>query len=398
MKVLFVNTSENVGGAAIAAVRLMNALNREGVEVRMVVRKGKWHFLWERFVIFVHNGFSRKGLFWFDIANTGFDITALPEFQEADVIHLHWVNQGFLSLKVLNKILRSGKRVVWTMHDMWPVTGICHHSDDCEKFQTHCQHCFLLNGGGSDKDLSSRVFGQKQKIYANGRISFVACSHWLEQRAVKSALTQGHRVLSIPNPADVVTFRKQPSDHRAEFGLPAERQLILFGALRVTDKRKGIDYLVEACRILRTQHPELNDRIGIVAVGKESEALKPLFDYPVFSVDYISDASRMADLYNSVDAFVTSSLQENLPNTIMEAMGCGTPCVGFHVGGIPEMIEHQKTGYVARYKDAQDFADGICYVLDEARHDAMSEACLTKVAECYDPAVVAQKYMKVYGE
>ena len=143
MKVLIVNTSQQTGGAAIAASRLNKALGSE-VESRMLVRdalpgtddavslRGSWRhkarFVYERGVVWLNNGMRRDNLFSIDIANVGEDITRLPEFVEADIIHLHWINQGMLSLDGIAKILKSGKPVVWTMHDMWPFTGICHYA------------------------------------------------------------------------------------------------------------------------------------------------------------------------------------------------------------------------------------------------------------------------------
>ena len=168
MRVLIVNTSEKMGGAAVAARRLMEALNNHGVKTKMLVRdkqtdsltvvglQGKWRqqwcFLWERLVIFCHLRFCKKHLFEIDIANTGTDITRLPEFQEADVIHLHWINQGMLSLGGIRKILRSGKPVVWTMHDIWPATAICHLTLGCDLFKTCCHHCKYLQEGSSVND------------------------------------------------------------------------------------------------------------------------------------------------------------------------------------------------------------------------------------------------------
>ena len=154
MRVLIINTSERTGGAAIAASRLMEALKNSGIKAKMLVRDKQtdqvtvvalkkswrqiWQFVWERIVIWIANRFKKHNLFAVDIANTGTDITSLPEFRQADVIHLHWVNQGLLSLKDLRKIFLSGKPVVWTMHDMWPVTGICHHAGDCTHYQAQC--------------------------------------------------------------------------------------------------------------------------------------------------------------------------------------------------------------------------------------------------------------------
>lgn len=416
MKILVVNTSEQAGGAAIAAGRIMRAMMQMGHECKMLVRDKrtdnphvlslpvhpwllKWRFLWERLVIFARNGFTRKGLFYVDIANAGTDITSLPEFREADVIHLHWVNQGFLSLSDIERILQSSKRIVWTMHDQWEATAICHHSDECEKFQTHCHHCPLLTNGGGEHDLSYSVFEKKQKVFAKARISFVTCSRWLEGRAQKSALLKGQHICSIPNPMDETLFHPMDkSEARGAFNLPADMKLILFASFKVTDKRKGIDYLIQACKILAQQKPEECRQLGIVVVGQESQELFDQFDFPVFPVGYIHDTERMAMVYNAVDAFVTPSLQENLPNTIMEAMACATPCVGFNVGGIPEMIDHKKNGYVAEFRNAEDFATGICYVLNETNHSALAASCLEKVRQCYNPMKVAEQYLKIYEQ
>lgn len=173
MRVLIINTSERIGGAAIAANRLMEALKGQGIKAKMLVRDKQtdqvtvvplkkswrhiWQFVWERVVIWKANHFKKHNLFAVDIANMGTDITSLPEFQQADVIHLHWINQGMLSLKDIQKIIDSGKPIVWTMHDMWPITGICHHAQDCTKYQTQCHTCPLLYKGHKH-DLSYRVF------------------------------------------------------------------------------------------------------------------------------------------------------------------------------------------------------------------------------------------------
>ena len=192
MRILIVNTSERTGGAAVASGRLMNALNNNGAKAKMLVRDKEsdhiavvglrrsllqeWHFLWERWCIFCHLHFSRKHLFEIDIANTGTDITTLPEFKEADVIHLEWINQGMLSLNDIRKIIAKGKAVVWTMHDLWPAAAICHYAHMCSSFKTGCHYCRLLPGGGSANDLSKRVWKRKATVYRNSNIHFVACS------------------------------------------------------------------------------------------------------------------------------------------------------------------------------------------------------------------------------
>lgn len=409
MRVLIINTSEQTGGAAMAANRLMEALNTHGVKAKMLVRDKvtdritvvriphspleKLRFVWERACIWMHNRFSKKNLWAMDIANTGYDVTQLPEFKEANIIHLHWVNQGFLSLNDIQRILASGKHIVWTMHDMWPMTSICHHSADCMHFQEHCHDCFLLNAPG-EKDLSYRIFERKKEMMTHGRVTFVGCSQWITNLAKQSALLKGQRIVSIPNAIHANIFHPAPqTSARQQYGLPADMKLLLFGSLKVTDKNKGIDYLIEAIQQLVREGKAQN--LGIVVVGTRTEEVSQLFSLPVYALPYISDEHKMATLYNAVDAFVTPSLHENLPNVIAEAMSCGVPCVGFHVGGIPEMITHQEDGYVAHYKDAKDFAQGIAYVLSEEHHQRLSEAA-QKAAHRYREDSVALQYIKEY--
>ena len=173
MRILLINTTEKIGGPAVAASRLMEALKNNGIKAKLLVRDKQteqitvvelphnlrmvWKFVWERIVIWKANHFNRNHLFAVDIANAGTDITNLPEFQQADIIHLHWINQGMLSLKNIEKILASGKPVVWTMHDMWPCTGICHYSGGCTHYEEECHHCPFIHNGSRKKDLSHRI-------------------------------------------------------------------------------------------------------------------------------------------------------------------------------------------------------------------------------------------------
>lgn len=413
MRVLIINTSERTGGAAVAANRLMEALNNNGVKAKMLVRdkettnlsvcalpqtwRLRWHFLWERLCIWLHLYLKRQHLFEIDIANCGTDITCLPEFKEADVIHLHWINQGMLSLKGIRKILQSGKRVVWTMHDIWPATAICHLTMECRHFETKCHNCPLLPGGGSDNDLSARIWKKKQDLLEGKRIKIVTCSQWLGSEAKKSALLSKQYITTIPNPID--THRYHPSDKkkaRQSLGLPQDGHIILFASQRVTNPNKGMQYLVEACKLMASEHPDCCDNTSVAILGGHAEEIASQLPFPTHALGYVNDEQRIADVYNAADVFVLPSLSENLPNTIMEAMACGVPSVGFRVGGIPEMIDHLSNGYVANYRDAADLAKGIHYVLDEADQQTMSNNCLQKVARNYSQQSVAKKYIEVY--
>lgn len=391
MNILLVSTSERSGGGAIAARRLMTALNKNGVEAKMMVRDkqsdavtihsvgNKVPKLLERLAILPRCGFSRLRMWQADIANVGIDITQTQAFREANVIHLHWVCQGMLSLDGIARIMSSGKRVVWTLHDEWPFLGVCHYRGDCT--EQECRHCPILCGS-----LPYNIYTRKREIYQRWQPTFVGCSQWITDQA-RRALPSQH-VVHINNciPSDLF----HPTDMqqaRRSLSLPQDKRLLLFCSQKVTDERKGIKYLVEALRLILPS----SGKGALVIVGKNSEQI-PLPDgIEAFRFDTVSE-QMMPQLYNAADAFLTPSLQDNLPNTIAEAMSCGTPCIGFDIGGIPEMIDHQENGYVARYRDAADLAAGIRFVLS---HD-LRAAAHAKAAAAYNETQVAQEYINIY--
>ena len=414
MRVLIINTAEKSGGPSIAANRLMVALRNNGIQAKMLVRdkqtnnitvielkKSLWkifQFVWERFIIWTANYFKGYNLFEVDIANTGTDISSYPEFKQAEIIHIHWINQGMLSLKDIRRIIDSGKPIVWTMHDMWPFTGICHYAGECQKYTNQCEHCPILYKGHK-KDLSYQIFRKKEKVLKGSNITFVACSQWLEKMANKSYLLKGQSVTNIPNAINTNLFKPRNKTHAKEkLGLPLDKKLLLFGSVKTTDKRKGIDYLIESCQILASTHPDFCQQLGVVVLGKQSEFYQSVFPFPIYSMGYVNNEKDLVDIYNAVDLYVTPSLQDNLPNTIMEAMACGVPCVGFNVGGIPEMIDHLHNGYVADYKSAEDFANGIHWALSESEYQSLSEEACRKVSTSYSESTIAKRYIEVYNK
>lgn len=413
MKVLIVNTSEKIGGAAVAANRLMKALHKNGVEANMLVNNkntddinvvevpGKWrkkfNFVFERGLIYLLNGFSKNRLFEIDPAFTGTDITKLACFKNADIIHLHWVSQGMLSLKNLRKIFESGKPVVWTMHDQWCSTGICHSTGECRGFTENCRLCPILKGR-KERGLASRVFLKKLHLYSVHSPVFVTCSQWLKDISMQSRLFQGKEVVSIPNPIDTDVFHILDKDKcRKELGLPLDKKLILVGAVNVLDKRKGYDYLLNSLNQL-AQSEFFAKNVEVVCMGNGSAQLRNSLTLPVHSMDFVRDEGHMAKIYSSVDMFMTSSLYENLPNMIMEAMACGTPCLGFNVGGIPEMIDHKINGYVAEYKSVEDLCSGLDFLLlqDADTYRRFSEMCRRKVLDTYSEKNVFRRMLSLY--
>ncbi|MBR2253009.1 MAG: glycosyltransferase, partial [Prevotella sp.] len=361
MKVLLLSTYEKAGGAAIAASRLLQALRHNGVDATMMCRKNMK--LWskqssssvmERMVIWAFNGFSKKELWATDIALFGQDITHTKEYKEADVIHLHWVNQGFLSLSNIRQFIKDGKKVVWTMHDAWNTMGAYH-----------------IARQRRETLLERWTWKRKKKLYSLDKIHFVTCSRWLMDEVRNSPLTDQLRVISIPNPIDTDMFAPMESKTHA--------RRILFVAQDVNNPMKGMSYLDEAVKMLKG-----DEKVEVIALGRD--------------IPYINNEEEMVELYNSVDAFVLPSLSENLPNTIMEAMACGVPCVAFDVGGIPEMIDHKENGFLARFQNVEDLANGIRYVLSPENNERLGKAAREKVLECYSEKIVAQQYIKVYEQ
>jgi glycosyltransferase involved in cell wall biosynthesis len=401
MKVVIFNTSHS-GGAAIAANRLAIALRKEGVEVMLLSRKdnviNRLRFLWERFLIFLACRCRRKNLFRVSIANTGADISRHPFVQEADILHLHWINHGFLSLTDIRKLSRLGKPLLWTMHDMWPFTAICHYAGMCKRYRTRCYDCPVTDNPKGET-LSSATFRRKRKLLEQADITFVGCSEWIATQARSGILPQHKPVCAIPNPIDITLFRPLSAADKAtvreKFGLPLDKKLLLFGALNISDKRKGVDYLIEAFHYLSREGN--TEDIEIIAFGQVKKQIHGIRQLPFHHVGYITDDQQKVDLYNAVDLFVTPSLEENLPNTVMEAMACGTPCAAFRVGGIPEMIAHQQNGYLADREDSHDLAHGIRWILQHNADGALSAACRQAVEVRYAEPLVSKQYIDLYN-
>ncbi|HHX31629.1 MAG TPA: glycosyltransferase [Bacteroidales bacterium] len=410
MNILIVSTSDNRGGAAIAAYRLMNALKSEGVNIKMAVidkrsnnsdviqvgnkLNNRYNFYRERGEIFLINRLSKVNLFDVSIANTSTSITKLDEFKNANVIHLHWINQGILSIKEIEKILQSGKKVVWTMHDMWPFTGICHHAAGCNNYESACGMCpYLANP--SEFDISNFIFEKKKHVYSKGNITFVACSEWLKRLADKSPIVRNQKVVNIPNPIDTELYK--PMDKyviRKKLKLPTDKKIILFAAAKASDPRKGTDYLINASKLIAELY---QDELLFLIVGSQGEEIAERLHTPTICMGYV-DSLKMPEVYNAADVYITPSLQENLPNTIMEAMSSGIPCVGFNIGGIPEMINHKTTGYIAKYKNAEDLANGLIWTLFEADSEALVHNSREKVLVSYGHRKIANLYKSIYEE
>lgn len=393
--VLLVTTYPH-GGAGTACRRLQTALQKSGVNAGLLTQKdvsGRFNFIAER-LSFLPWERDKSVRFSFSLANFGTDISRHPLVQQADVIHLHWWNQGFLSLQNLEVLGRSGKKIVWTLHDMWAFTGGCHYDWGCGGFSDSCGHCPYLRFP-SDRDLSNQVWKRKKNLYPAG-MEIVTCSKWLAEQARVSSLLGRYSITDIPNPIDTEQFKPasqtEKQAFRERFGLAPDTRLILFAAMNIKNPFKGFTYFREALNELRDL-----ENTAVVVVGKSDPADFEGVTLPLVQPGLIQSATEMAAVYAACDVFVIPSLEENLPNTIMESLACGTPAVGFKTGGIPEMIEHGVTGLVSPAKNSSQMARDIRQVLEEPeKRAAMGQNARNKVLTEYAEPVIARRYMEVY--
>jgi glycosyltransferase involved in cell wall biosynthesis len=421
LKILLLNTDDFTGGAAIACLRLLKAFRSlTSIQAQMLVQESKsgiggvvqlnnsWISKSKSFVRFVAERLfflffekNKKVRFGFNPGKFGTDLSTNSNIKKTDIIHLHWINFGFLSLNSIKKIAQTSKPIVWTLHDMWAFTGGCHHSGTCENYQKSCGNCVQFLKNPSSHDLSNQIWKEKMDVFSKANLTIVTCSEWLGNRAKKSSLFDNIRVETIPNPIDIDVFR--PIDKNIAFKknqLNADLKYILFAAMRVDALGKGFSYFSAALtdlfyKILDNGQNQTD--IEIIIFG---QALASDFETLPFKVNILgklTDTNDIVNVYNVASVFVIPSLEENLPNTIMESLACGTPVVGFDVGGIPEMIDHKQNGYLATYKSAEDLAAGIYWTLYEANGTELSTNAVKKVKDNYSESIVAKKYEEVYN-
>ena len=408
--ILHLSTYQWEGGAAVAASRLNQALRKHGIDSQLLVYRvqrsasgvtawadtpWKEKLFWARFsaerLRFLPHEKDKSVRFAFSPAAVGVPIERHPLVQQADVINLHWINFGFISLAGLERLFSLGKPVVWTIHDMWAFTGGCHYSRSCERFRSHCQFCPYLKKP-AEYDLSFEIFEQKKRLLAQAPLTFVSPSRWLCQLTQEAALTRHLPALAIPNPIDATLFcPKNKPETRRKLGLPLDKNLILFAGANTQDPRKGYVYFQEAMNSL-----EGGGKSEIVFFGKSQPGAYHKLALPVHDLGKLSDTGEIADTYAACDVIVVSSLEDNLPNMVMEAMACGTPVVGFDNGGIPEMIDHLVNGYVADYRSAESLAEGIRWVLGNNTTGELSQSARQKVLETYAEEVIAKQYKELY--
>ncbi len=417
MKVLLINTFESRGGAAVACKRLAKALNKQGIEINMLVLKktsndemitgvvkgkqtellSKMTFLLERVHIYLINRFSKKNLFAVSTAGFGIAIHNHELVRQADIIHFHWINQGFLTIGEIGKLMRLGKPVVWTFHDMWPFTGVCHHAHTCDNYTQKCGNCpFLFYP--SNNDLSANVLKKKKDCYGTSLFEVVTVSNWLANKARESSLLKNHNITVIPNTLPLELFQKKEKiSSRKEIGLPLGKKIFIFCSAKIDDPIKGFDFLVDA--LVNIKEKVDLDKVHLVLIGqiksdKDFPATLPVSTTKLGGVD----EAMLPKIYSSADVLVAPSLYETFGQTIIEAQSCGCVPVCFNNSGQTDIIIHKETGYLAEYLSVESLGNGIIWALNEVDIEQFTRKSMDNIKNYCSEDVVASKYLELYKE
>jgi glycosyltransferase involved in cell wall biosynthesis len=312
-----------------------------------------------------------------------------------DIIHLHWITGGFMRLETLSHLKRP---IVWTLHDMWPFTGGCHYSSECKRYTGSCGCCPELSSS-IENDLSRRIWRRKAQAWREVPLTIITPSRWMAECATASSLFSEADIRVIPNGIDTTLFH--PIDRsmaRKILGLPLDRRLILFGGMSPTENpRKGFQHLLPAIKDLANNG--WGESTELLVYGGNQSEKTPDFGMKARFIGQVSDDATMVLLNVAADVLVAPSIQDNLPNTVMEAMACGTPVVAFSIGGMPDMINHGETGWLAQPFDHQDLARGIVYVIESSsRREKMGLKAREKIVQDYTESIVAQRHIDLYDE
>lgn len=401
MKVTLVNHSDTLGGASVVTFRLMEALRAEGVDARMLVAKKnsaspfveeyeprlltRISFLKEHARIYLHNGFSRKTLFQISLASDGLPLSRHPLIIDSDAVILNWINQGMLSLKEISKIARM-KPTLWTMHDQWNFTGVCHHTSDCENFLTHCKDCPYLGSMASARDISWQIFNKKSSLYDSCDITFIAVSEWLAKRAKQSTLLGDKEVITIPNAFPVAAYAAPAKYSKTQLGLPDDKKIILFCAARIDDPGKG---LPDAIKLLNQLPERLRDECVAVFVGacRDEHALDDLLMNHV-CLGLISDSEKIRSLMKHSSVVLSTSPFETLSTTMIEAQAAGATPVCYIHDGRGDIVTDNVNGYALT-----NSTDALPLI--KALENPITSRQLAEAACRYDASVIARRYISV---
>jgi glycosyltransferase involved in cell wall biosynthesis len=414
LKVVHLNTYDGNGGAGRACLRLSEALNANGIDSEVLVyykfgqnskvknlSKGLFAKMRAIFNIMAERYFARLfvkavktpfSLQWF-----GKSLIHNKTLKQADIIHLHWINHGFLSPKFLAELDLLDKPIVWTFHDSNAFTGGCHVRYSCENFHQQCGNCPLLRSSGKD-DISHKNWLRKQKAYSELNFHIVAPSKWMAKSVKESSLLGMRNLNVIPNTIEIAVFKPYVKSEAKKILKIATNHFVIMSGFMPSknDKHKGTQYLITALNELSSRPEIPNDQIELVIFGNKDEKNMPDFPFKTTFLGTINKDEHLAKCYAAADVFMLPSLEDNLPNTVMESLACATPVVAFKTGGIPDMVKHLENGYLAKYENATDLADGIEWLFLHEDREAIQKEARRTILNHFAPAVIATKHEELY--
>ena len=410
MKVVIINKSDSTGGAAVVAARLLHALRANGVDAKMLVmvasrphgneieeygnnRRGKFYFLAERADIFARNKFSRANLFKVSTAKYGFNLAKHPDIQDADIIYLNWINQGALSMHCIEQLCKTGKPIVWAMHDMWQLTGICHHALQCKNYMESCGCCPFLSSKNPN-DLSAKTLQIKRRLYKYPNLYFTVVSNWLKDRCAESTLLRGRDVRVITNAFPVERYKFDRQGTVAD--IPLGKKIAVMGAARLDDPIKGLEIYIDALNIIADKYKDVAGVLHPVFYGNiRNAALLDRIKLQHTSIGEIKNPDKIAELFRASDIVVSASLFETLGVTLVEGAAAGCTPVSFGNSGQRDVVEHLKTGYLADYKSAESLAEGIVWAVKNPIDREYLHNC---IHDRFSSQTIAQQYIEFFNE
>ena len=414
MKVIHLNTYEGNGGAGRACLRLSDALNASGADSNVMVyyqfkestkavafskspiqkARAVFNILSERYL---SKGVVKALKTPFSIQWFGRSITSHPALKEADLIHLHWINHGFLRPRDLAALEELDKPIVWTFHDSNAFTGGCHVRYSCENFHNQCGFCPLLKISGKN-DISHQNWLRKKKGYQNLGFHIIAPSKWMAKSIKFSSLMGAREVAVIPNTIETDVFKPYvKAEAKKLLKIDSDKFVLMSGFMpSKNDKHKGTSYLIDALNDLAKRPGIIKENIELLIFGNKENAEMPEFPFKTTFLGTISNDTHLAKCYSAADAFITPSLEDNLPNTVMESLACATPVVAFKTGGIPDMVEHLVNGYLADYESAEDLATGMEWLYHEDSAAEIQKQARLTILSNFSEEVIAEKHMLLY--
>lgn len=402
MKVLHINQSDTLGGAAIAACRLHKALLAQDVQSNLLVDKQqsdsalvttipRRRYLDSLSSRLVHH----VGLNYISHTST-FNISRHPFCVDADVLNFHNLHGDYFNYLALPKLTRQ-KPAVITLHDMWSFTGHCAYSFECDRWQTGCGECPHIDAYPAVPcDRTAIEWKLKQWTYNHSNLTIVSPSDWLSKLANKSLLGR-YQIHTIPNGLDVQRYRPlDKSICRAALDLPSDKTILLFSAQSLNDTRKGGDLLFSALSKIK---PRLKENFLLLLFGESDSDIENSLNIPMRSLGYIGGDQLKALVYSAADLFIFPTRADNLPLVLQESMACGLPMVSFDIGGVPELVRPDITGYLAQPGNAADLS---AKIVDLTRKPGLRQLMATQcrkiaVAE-YSVELQAKRYGTLYRE